>query len=97
MSKKKFLQALESARRDDMAAAIETLRALDRGFVRKRIEHYKTQIDKREAAYRLDEAFDQIFPPCFYTTLQIRVEGCWYHGVNKVNIQFSTCEGECLW
>lgn len=54
MSKKAFLRALECASSGDVAAAGEHIRHLERGFVLRRIAHYKSQPDHREAALRLE-------------------------------------------
>ncbi|MEZ4301674.1 MAG: ATP-binding protein [Polyangiaceae bacterium] len=62
MSKKVFKQALELARVGDVAAALEELQSLERGFIRRRIVHYKAQPGDREAAERLDEALSGAAP-----------------------------------
>lgn len=62
MSKKKFLEALEHARNGRFEEALAVLRTLERGFVRRRLAHYKAQPDQREAAFRLQTAFDVLAP-----------------------------------
>lgn len=63
MSKKAFLRALAFARSGDLAAALAQLRALDPGFTRKRLAHYKTQPDHREAALQLEAALESTSRP----------------------------------
>jgi len=58
MSKKAFLRALAFARSGNLVAALEQLRKLDVGFVRKRLVHYRTQPDHREAALQLEAALE---------------------------------------
>ncbi len=58
MSKKIFLQALAMARSGDLERACELVRKLEVGFVRKRIAHYKSQPDQREAALQLEAALE---------------------------------------
>lgn len=62
MSKKLFLQAIEHARNGRVEDALALLLSLERGFVIRRIEHYKKQPDQREAAFRLQTAFLKASP-----------------------------------
>lgn len=58
MSKKIFLQALAMARSGRLDEAAEIVRTLDIGFVRRRLAHYKSQPDQREAASQLEAALE---------------------------------------
>lgn len=56
MSKKIFRNALALAREGRLTEALDLLRSIDTGFVRRRLAHYKAQPDHREPALRLEEA-----------------------------------------
>lgn len=56
MSEKQFKNALERVRAGHIEDALSILNTLDRGFVNKRLAHYKTQPDQREPAPRLETA-----------------------------------------
>jgi anti-sigma regulatory factor (Ser/Thr protein kinase) len=58
MSKKIFLEALSMAWVGRLQEAVELVRQLDIGFMRKRLAHYKNQPDHREAALQLEAALD---------------------------------------
>jgi hypothetical protein len=56
MSKKIFKAALAWARAGHLVKAVDLARTLESGFVRRRLEHYKSQPDQREAALQLEAA-----------------------------------------
>jgi hypothetical protein len=56
MSKKKVLAALSEARSGRLDHAQRVLDGVDKGFVRRRLTHYKGQPDHRESALRLEAA-----------------------------------------
>lgn len=58
MTKKLFLQALGMVRGGRVDEAVKIARELEVGFVRKRLAHYKSQPDQREAALQLEAALD---------------------------------------
>jgi hypothetical protein len=58
MSRKTFLKALAIAQAGDLAGAIEALREVEIGFVRRRLRHYKEQPVHRETAHLLEEAVE---------------------------------------
>ncbi|WP_437724299.1 ATP-binding protein [Sorangium sp. So ce861] len=59
MSKKAVRAALALARAGDLEAALVVLRGVDRGFIRKRLAHYKAQPDHREAALQIEAALER--------------------------------------
>lgn len=56
MSKKEFRHALDLSRAGALSEALGVISKLERGFVRKRLEHFKRQPDEREAALQLESA-----------------------------------------
>jgi hypothetical protein len=63
MSKAAFLKALALVRSGDLTLACEQLRSVDPTFIRKRLNHYKSQPDQREAALQLEAALGASLAP----------------------------------